>query len=249
MEQAMNCAGVEREEVAERYAAGTLSVDEAEAFEEHYFRCAACLERLELVQNGAIVLQRPFRTRRVPYAVWALAASLMIVFAGTLVWKLAPGGKAAEPVTTARVETPRNPWAELGKFEAPVYRESRLRGEGGNAGRDFHAAMAMYQQGHFAQAVPLLRAVEEANPSDVKAIFLLGVSQILAGDTDTGLDTLRRVDAMGLTAYQEEARFYQAKALLLRGDATGARGVLEAVVAMQGDWQSPAVELLAKLPR
>jgi len=78
-------------------------------------------------------------------------------------------------------------------------------------------------------------------------MFFAGISLILAGNTAEGLETLRRVDALGLTPYQEESRFYQAKALLQQGDSTAARNVLTAVVAMHGDWETQAKELLAKL--
>lgn len=249
MDHAMNCDQIERDEIAEKYTAGTLTEGAAEAFEEHYFRCAACLERLELVQNAAVLLRQPSQTRRVSYTMLALAAGLVIAVAGGLAWKLSPGAATHQPVSVARVQPPPNPWADLGRFDAPAYREARLRGQETGALQDFQAGIAEYQQGNYARAVPILRRAAEADPADVRARYFLGVSQLMAGDLADGIEALRRVDAMGLTAYQEEARFYQGKALLQQGDAAGARRMLEVVVAMRGDWQAKAAELLTKLPR
>ncbi|PHY10078.1 MAG: hypothetical protein CK533_11575 [Acidobacterium sp.] len=47
----------------------------------------------------------------------------------------------------------------LAEFAPPPYRASVLRGREGEAAVQFRAAMAFYQQGHFADAVPeLMRA-------------------------------------------------------------------------------------------
>ncbi|HZO53367.1 MAG TPA: tetratricopeptide repeat protein [Bryobacteraceae bacterium] len=248
MDHAMSCEQIERDEIVEKYVAGTLAEDAAEAFEEHYFRCAACLARLETVQNAIVLMRSPLKMRRYSYAGLAMAAGLVIALTGALVWKFSEVSDRRTPVTVARQQPPpQNPWAELGRFEAPVYREARLRGAGDSASEDFQQGMAAYQQGNYAKAVSLLQKAAKSNPREAQTMFFAGISLILAGNTAEGLETLRRVDALGLTPYQEESRFYQAKALLQQGDSTAARNVLTAVVAMHGDWETQAKELLAKL--
>ena len=250
MSETWSCDRIELEEIVEGYAAGTLPEDIAEAFDEHYFRCAACLARLEAVQETTSVMRMPLRARRFSYVGLAMAASLAITLAGALVWKLAPVEDRPAPVEVARVETPtQNPWAELGKFDAPIYRENRLRGPGSASTLEFQNGMAAYRQANYAQAAGHLRNAQEADSKDARTQFFLGVSLILSGNPAAGLEALRQVDALGMTPYQEEARFYQAKALLQQGDANGARVVLNAVVAMHGDWKTQAKELLGKLTK
>lgn len=52
----MNHETIEEQHVAERYVMGKLSPEETERFEEHYFDCPECLERLELAErfDGAL---------------------------------------------------------------------------------------------------------------------------------------------------------------------------------------------------
>ena len=250
MNQSFSCEQIEHDEVVERYAAGTLPEDAAEAFEEHYFRCAACLASLEAVQEATVVLRKPVTVRRFSYIGLALAASLVVTLAGALVWNLAPVTERPAPVSVARDEPPaQNPWVELGKFEAPAFRESTLRGATDTPGNEFSDGIRAYQQGNYTRAAAFLQIAAETNPRDARTQFFLGISQILAGNPAGGLEALRRVDAMGLTPFQEEARFYQAKALLQQGDAAGARSLLTTLVAMRGDWETQAKELLGKLTK
>ncbi|MEP7362825.1 MAG: tetratricopeptide repeat protein [Acidobacteriota bacterium] len=248
MDHTLSCDQIERDEIVERYAAGTLPEDIAEAFEEHYFRCTACLARLEAVQETATVMRMPMPMRRFAYVGLAIAASLVVTLAGALVWKLAPVAERPAPVAVARVEAPmENPWAELGKFPPPPYRETRLRGAGSASADLFQNGISAYQRGNYAQAAPLLQKAAEANPGDARTVFFAGVSLLLAGDPSAGLEALRRVDALGMTPYQEEARFYQAKALLQQGDAKAARVVLTAIAEMHGDWEAQAKEFLTQI--
>ncbi len=48
---------VEEHQIADRYVMGTLPVEEAERFENHYLSCPECLDRLELAES----VQRGFR--------------------------------------------------------------------------------------------------------------------------------------------------------------------------------------------
>ena len=235
--------------MVERYVVGELSTADAEDFEDHYFACGRCLTQLETVQNVARLLGRPVPIRRISYAGFAMAACLVIAVASGLYWKLQPPGDPPPPAEVARLDVPpAKPWSELGKFDAPAYRETKLRGTANAAGQTFLEGIAAYRRGAYVEAAPLLRKASEANPRDAKAAFFSGVCLVLAGDANGGLDALRRVDELGLTPYQEEARFYLAKALLQQNDAAAAKAALKGVVALHGDWESQAKELLTKLP-
>lgn len=249
MESALSCERIDREEYAERYAAGKLPEPEAEAFEEHFFRCAACLARLEAAQETAVILRTGGAVRRLSYTGLAMAACLLVALGAALFWARQPEANPP-PAEVARLEPPPpNALAELGRFDAPIYHDAVLRGAAERGSAEFTSGIAAYQKHDYTAAAASLSKAAEANPRDARAAFFAGVSLLLSGDTAGGLDALRRTDGLGLTPYQEEARFYQAKALLLMGDAAGARQVLQRVVAMHGDWESTARDILARLPR
>ena len=54
----MTCEDVERDEVAEQYVLGRLEQDQQEAFEDHYFNCTQCLERLRVMEEMRAELAR-----------------------------------------------------------------------------------------------------------------------------------------------------------------------------------------------
>ena len=54
----MNHQIIERDQIVERYLAGRLSVDEERTFEEHYLRCPACLDRLDVETDFQIGIQQ-----------------------------------------------------------------------------------------------------------------------------------------------------------------------------------------------
>jgi len=250
----MNCVQVEQAEVTERYLAGTLPEAELTAFEEHYFECDACLARLEAAQGLAAALREPQPARGGHRAALAIAASLLVAATGAVIWYGVPAGKEPRSEPVAAVEKPAPPpvnplWAKLGHFEPPEYREIRLRGVERGDRTEFQQAMRTYQKGQFAEAMPALRKAVESNPRDVEMVFFAGVTSILAGDRPGGLDLLRRADSFGLTPYQEEARYYQAKTLLQMGDSSAARQVLEKLASMRGDWEMRARELLREIPQ
>ena len=108
--------------------------------------------------------------------------------------------------------------------------------------------MRAYQANRFSDALPLLRAAASHPSAGAEELFFAGITCVLAGEPAEGLVFLRRADAFGFSAYQEEARYYSALTLLQLGDIATARKQLNAIVAMRGDWESKARELLRKLP-
>lgn len=100
----MQCEQVLRDEITERYLLGALSASDQEAFEQHYFECASCFDRLEnlsvlrqALAGGAAAGEAASGARRrgTPWT-WAAAAALALV-AGGLYWQFVrsngpPGG-------------------------------------------------------------------------------------------------------------------------------------------------------------
>lgn len=240
----MNCEWVERGDIAEQYAAGKLSESDRDAFEAHFFSCGACLARLETLQHTAALLRTPTVAAR-GWRYWPLAVAAGVMVALGVAFQMATLRTEA-PVEIAQApKAPVNRWAELGRFEAPEYRADLVRGAGPSA--DFRAGMEAYQKRDFAAALVPLRRAADQNRKDAAAGFFAGIAELRAGEVAAGIARLASVDGLGFTPYQEEARFYRAKGLLLLGDVDGARKALEAVAAMGGDLETAAKNLLAQL--
>lgn len=250
----MTCQEVAHSEIVERYIAGSLPPEQAGQFEEHFFACAACLARLEAAQSlaadwPALVHAVPRATPRwMPLA--ALAASLLVAATAALFWRSPPRPPA--PVAQTPARQPAAPaavaYAALGRFEPPPYRQVALRGAGDKADDTFRRAMRAYQDRRFTDALPLLRTAAAQPFPGAAILFFAGVTSVLAGEPAEGLEFLRRAEALGLSAYQEEARYYSALTQLQLGDLPAARKQLDGLAAMHGDWEPKARELLQKLP-
>jgi anti-sigma factor RsiW len=124
----MTCDDIERDDIAEQYLGGRLSSADQQRFEEHYFDCAHCQERLRTLEEVRVELSRDpaalpalahpdsqvattgggnspaWRTWR-PVAAW-LAAAAVIVVAVRVVHspeKQRGGNPAASPSTSGDV--------------------------------------------------------------------------------------------------------------------------------------------------
>jgi TolA-binding protein len=243
----MTCQQIEELEVAERYLSGALSEEERDTFEQHFFSCAGCLERLEILQSLPSALRSEAGVRKPQYLVWALAACVLLAAGIVLTTR---SGTAVAPPQTAATQAqkpPLDPLIELAKFDPPRYEPASLRGSRSQAAQAFQAGMALYREGAFTEAVPDLEKAAKLDDQDPGALFFLGICRLVKGDAAGGIEALKSVDAMGLTPYQEEARFYLAKGLLRQRDVPGAREALLAVERMNGDLAPKARDTLAQL--
>src|SRR6266700_1775619 len=115
---ALNCVRVEREEIVERYVAA-ISLDEATAaeFEEHYFACPKCFERLQAARAASAALSGRPGMRAWGIRNWwiaGLAAAAAILLA--VLWPMHPRPRV-DAVEVAKVETPD--YHELARYAAP----------------------------------------------------------------------------------------------------------------------------------
>jgi TolA-binding protein len=265
----MTCADIETDELAEAYLLGQLADPQAEAFEQHYFSCQRCYDRLQILRavRGALATSAgmqpapPARaTIRWPTA--GLAAAAAVILAAGLWAALSrdrhvdttvagppradapalPGG-APGPASSGR--DPAQLMARLGEVTAPPYAPARLRQ--GLERRSFDAAMKAYVAGDYGTAVTGLSAVVKSAPEADDARFYLGASHLLAGNADAALAALAPLTNREDSAYVEEARYLSAKALLRKGDARAARNALDRTIALGGDRAREARELRRQL--
>jgi tetratricopeptide (TPR) repeat protein len=250
------CAQADREEVVERYLMGSLAPPARAAFEDHYFGCEECFAALqaqralqaELAENAAQIRARP-APHPTPWR-WSVAlvtAVLVMVAVLGIRWGRRQGPSPPPPPAPAASVRPGPAGpslAQLAHFDPPAYTPPVLRGAQDEATRKFRAAMKHYQERHYDLAIPGLRQAAKLDPEDAGTLFFLGVSQLLYGQTDDGIATLRQCVVLGDTPYLEEAHYYLAKAFLQKNDLAAAEAELQEVVRLQGALGDQARELL-----
>lgn len=256
----MECAEFQREEVVERYLAGSLSPEQRESFEDHYFACEQCFAAVqaqralqaELSASAAEIRVMPAPHRRaLSWKVAMAAAAAVILTVLGIRWgnkpDLSPPAPSTPPAQTAR-STPVEPsLVELARFDPPIYTPVVLRGAQYEASSKFRGAMKQYQKRDYTHAITGLRAAARRNAQEPDTIFFLGVSYLLADQTDAGIEVLRHAVALGDTPYLEESHYYLAKAFLRKGDLAAARRELQQVVHLAGDHEDQARRLLEQL--
>lgn len=250
----MACPHMNREEVVERYLTGSLGPQERESFEDHYFACEECFATLQSCRAlRAELAENETQIRAVPAPAptawrWTAAlatAALVIVAVLGIRWGMRPGSTPPPPSAQMAQSAPSGPsLVELARFDPPMYTPPLLRGVQDDATRSFRAAMKRYQQGRYDLAIAGLSETVRLNPKDAGAIFFLGVSYLLSGQTDRGIPVLQKCAALGETPYLEESHYYLAKAFLQRNDATAAEAELQKVVQLKGSLLGQAQELL-----
>jgi hypothetical protein len=127
----------------------------------------------------------------------------------------------------------------LAQFEPPPWNPVLLRGNETAGHAEFVKAMTLYTAHNYPGCGEALSVIESA-----EARYYGGICFLLAGQAEAGASALAQAIAKGDTPYLEEARFYLAKAMLARKDAAGARDELRRVVAMHGDLERQANDLL-----
>ena len=253
----MNCQQVEEQEVIERYLAEKLSEQESAAFEEHFLGCKQCFEELRLHHAAAAEMRlRPLRTRQMPLTKWnqawlkglAVAAVLVLAFVSVMFLRR---GHSPEPQQSSVV--PPDLHEELFKELAainvpPLYVPSTIRGsKSDRALEKFRHGMENYQKGNYLEAVGVLQEASELDPSHMPSRFYLGISLLMANQTDEAIGQLSKLVEPGSNPYSEEVHWYLAKAYFKKREVSPARKELEAVVARNGPHAEEAKKELEKL--
>jgi tetratricopeptide (TPR) repeat protein len=251
LEKEMLCEEIRQDGVAERYLQGSLTETEREAYERHYFACEECLAEVESLEGlRAALSQAKSPGRAIPAWAWVLAACLVLTVGIRLTWtaRNAPAPQLAlRPAIEPAASPARPDLLALAEFKPPAYSPVVMRGAESEAALVFRKAMDLYQRGDFGRAANGLRKAAALDKEDPAARFYLGVSQLLAGQTEGGLRALRATIAMGETDFREPARFYLAKGLLRAGDAGEARRQLDSVAGSRSPLHDEARQLLDKL--
>jgi tetratricopeptide (TPR) repeat protein len=264
-DSALACDAFDRDDVPERYLAGTLPEEVAAAFEAHYFGCERCFERSRMLGDVRTALSgrapaMHSRGRTVPRLAVAVAAAAVLVVTVRVTQQSRSGPPAVPATSTARgdvtLPAPDRPstsasseLSALATLEAPPYTPPRLRTAETDARRLFRQAMDAYQRGDYRAAIPALEQSASLDPESVATDFFLGVCYLMTDQHDAGVARLRRLIERGESPYLEEARLLVAKALIRHGDLESAGRELQTIAAMQGDHRDAAERLLRALRR
>jgi tetratricopeptide (TPR) repeat protein len=272
-EAAVDCERVLQDDVAVAYLRDELPEEERDAFERHYFECAACFEKLQVIRDLGTVLARrdtPVarpasgeragrRAPAVTWLAWAAGAAFVAVGAAVVVRNAAPPAPlpSAMPSASSAVGGPpsgaptapaspaRPPFEALARVEPPPYAPLVVRGM--EPAGSFDRAMERYVRGEYAQAAAGLRAALGEDPASVEARFYLGISALLAGNAEEAIRELARVAGGDDPDLAEAARYYLAKAYLGRGEVGAARRALRPVAQGDGAHKERAQQLLQAL--
>src|SRR5688572_12876852 len=223
----MNCDQVAAAELPERYLSGDLEGAEREAYEQHYFECEACFRELEILRTAQAVLAKDASTvgpvrKPDPVPRWLPLAAALMAAATLVVWwtshqdtvpdqaaypsPSSPGPSASASGMPRTADSARaEALVQMARFEPPRYEPPRLRGAPPAGAAAFARAMAHYQRGEFAAAVPGIEEHLRRHPKDIGAAFFLGVSQLAVRDAAGAIRQFERVLAERESAYEEEA--------------------------------------------
>lgn len=240
------CDPSDREEMAERYVAGSLSPEEAEAFEAHLLECESCRQEVRLAEairealledeSGAEADDEEAESTA-PAAAAAGGSDGAAVRGELPAWlrTAAALALAISLVLMAIVLIPSGDvdpeLAELGRVvQAPVYLGTSIRAPEARPDSLFADAMDAYVAEDYAAAVDGLRATLAAGGDEPPVHFFLGASLLMLDRPEEAIDAFAAVEASGDSPYVDEARFYRAKALLSEGEAEEALEFLQGVV-------------------
>ena len=255
----MDCHEIETLELAEKYVTGQLGEAEQQSYEEHYFQCITCLERLQVLQSMQTELEgmqprvsmEQATPRRFNWLVWGLAAAGLLVAVGVAWWSQSRSAATPPVPVTAKITTPADhgaPLELLARVDPPRYTAPTLRGTPTGSGQ-FREGMALYRVGNYEGAIAALTTAAAADPKSPDTQFFLGICYLLTGRTDQAIARLRATIDLGDSLDLEMAHFYLAKAFLRDKDIAGAQAELERAIAMHGDLEKQSRDLLDQLKK
>jgi len=248
---------------ASAYIEGTLTVSEAENFEDHYWNCPACLAYLQALEAVGDELARepvpqiaPVRRKPVfawPTPIWAVGSIAALAFITVLSIRLfslhpaLPSQAQAAPANsqhpsvspqTVRSSPAQQAATQLADFSLPAFVAPNLRGASMEA--HFSKGMTAYADGNCQAALVNLAQVPAQDKQERKARLYSGLCQLHEGDLAAAAFSLHKVVDAGDSPQLELALYYLAQIELARNDPAGAHRFLVRTISLQGDLEQRA---------
>lgn len=190
------------DDAPQRYVAGTLPSDAAEAFEIHLLGCAGCQRLVEEASALRAALRVRATPRRTPRLLWATATAAAIV------------------VAVALLRGP-NGFEQLGRTAAPPFSGVLARSDPDSASQGITDGLTAYSGGDYRRAAALLGSAQRAS-AEPGVAFLLGAARLMSGDRRGAITAFHAASEPAGNPYAAEARYYAAKAWLQLGRADSA---------------------------
>ena len=154
----------------------------------------------------------------------------------------APGGAMADKAVDKPVTTAVTMWTvEALPVRVPLSAVGVSRSaENRAASAALVDALAPYQAGRYADAVPALQEVARSHPESGEAALYLGVALLLADQPGDALAPLERAARQVETARRADVEWYRATAEQRAGRTSAARDRLAALCAAAGGYQQRA---------
>jgi len=245
------------------YIEGTLTVSQAEQFEDHYWNCPACLAYLQAIEAVGDELARqpvpqiaPVRRKPVfawPVLVWTLgpvaAAAVITVMSIRMLspHPAQPLQAHANPANSAQPSASPQPVhsspaqqaaTELADLSLPAFVMPTLRGTSMEA--HFKQGMTAYGQGNCRDAVAALAQVPAQDKQERKSQLYSGLCQMHEGELAAAASSLHKVVNAGDSQQLELALYYLAQIQLARNEPAEAHRFLVRTISLQGDLEQRA---------
>lgn len=245
---------------AERYVSGEMSEIEQSAFEEHFFTCDVCFQRVRELQQVQAVLRggigqaRPKRS--IGWAAGLAAAAALVLAVAAWQWSARhsrsvdlaySGPSTAGNDAGSRAHARESALSTLALVTPPAFTPLTTRGNESAARRQFDAAMAKYTAGQYADAEAGLSAAVASAPDLPPAQFYLGISRLLLGRPADARTPLAAAASLGVSPWSEESHFYLAKVALAQNDVATATTELRTAAAAGAGPAGEARRILAAL--
>ncbi len=160
-------------------------------------------------------------------------------------------GRIPEPQQSSVVPPDRHEelFKELAEIKTPpLYAPSTIRGsKSDRALEKFRQGMEDYQKGNYLQAAGVLQEASALDPSHLPSRFYLGISLLMANQTDEAIGQLSKLAGPETDPYQDESHWYLSKAYFRKKDLENARKELELVAALNRQHASEARQVLERL--
>jgi len=261
-------------DTAERYVSGLLPDSEQTAFEDHFFACDSCLQKVQALQDLQSALAAmpseaqaaPAQpSRRVPPMTWMALAAMIVLSVIVLRMPRQPAGTSDAPTPAVQTDATRpapppatnpapavttpaeDPLVRLSKITPPPYVALTTRSDSDPDAQAFANAMTHYAGGRFDQSSAALRVIVTSTPGLAHAQFFLGVSELMSNRPEAAQEAFERTIRTGVAPYADEAHFYLAKTALRAKDVGTARRELQTAIDREAGPRGEAARLLEEL--
>jgi tetratricopeptide (TPR) repeat protein len=237
-----------------------LEPDVRAALDDHVASCEACarlasdldamkLETADATTEAAILSRVQQRRATAPAWRLPLAAALILGCTASMAWWMRSAPSAPSAPSASSPPSPPSapsPIVAMWTVEALPVRVSlsavgvSRSGESPTAGAALVEALAPYQAGHYADAIPALQDVARAHPESGDAALYLGVALLLADRPREALPPLERAATQVEPSRRPDVEWYRATAEQRAGQTPAARDRLAALCATRSDYQQRA---------